>query len=672
MFDKASYVKLYVNLIRAVVFGVSHYLFQFLKANTNHHDHVARGTLLFWTRDIVLLCIMYHLTIMFDLLSSSSSSETISINNTRTLSYTNVAEQYVWTMTKDRSDVHTSATLVYETITSLLFVILIVRSVSWTILCGQQKATSTMHRFIWKNKLQHTALSCQLQQWWKQQQDKQQPKDRLLINMPPALRHAVAHHTWVQHLETVFEFSTSTSLSLSFIVRQKLAKTMYSTTYLCNQTIVEQNETLKTLHYLSTGRISIGERNNPWQPDQHQPQYQSPATLVQPARWFSFEAIAYVCGATPWCAAATLLALDNGTTVLRLDGDVLYHYLFLSHPDVLDALRLHIATWQQRDGKFRLEQQRQYEEQQHRQRQRQQQPHGNKTHRNHRNFRNRKAKKSKHGRRRRSRRRYDSDSSSSSSSSSSSEDDTNGASNAALTREEKNNILNGLEDQHRSKQNLRVSFDERLHTAAHDDRIREWPSSEPIVRVKLYGPTIASHLKGRTGTRGAWCEPEGPSPSLPLGKMGRYSVVLDGKSKGRAAMQVKVLPQDLVILNISGPRDTPETAETFDHSLASWQTSNTPDSTMHPAQQYRHDRDLEERKSEDEFDAFPSNERPESRALLGKFLKEPESAAVSYKDHSTSDSFGHEHVEMYGGGSNSHREPDVNVGGEGKDGEGWA
>ena len=47
---------------------------------------------------------------------------------------------------------------------------------------------------------------------------------------------------------------------------------------------------------------------------------------------------------------------------------------------------------------------------------------------------------------------------------------------------------------------------ERATTANHDARLREWPRSEAIVRVRLEGPSLAAHLAGRTGTRGEWIE----------------------------------------------------------------------------------------------------------------------------------------------------------------------
>ena len=90
----------------------------------------------------------------------------------------------------------------------------------------------------------------------------------------------------------------------------------------------------------------------------------------------------------------------------------------------------------------------------------------------------------------------------------------------------------------------------RAATANPDARLREWPRSEAIVRVRLEGPSLAAHLSGRTGTRGDWIE-----------KQGRFVVILDGKSKGRAAMRVRVRGENMVVISPSNkerPVNTPQ------------------------------------------------------------------------------------------------------------------
>eukprot|EP00946_MAST-07B_sp_MAST-7B-sp1_P003742 g3742.t1 len=209
----------------------------------------------------------------------------------------------------------------------------------------------------------------------------------------------------------------------------------------------------------------------------------------------------------------------------------------------------------------------------------------------------------------------------------------------------------------------------RAQTANPDDRLREWPHSEAIVRVRLEGPTLASHLAGRTGTRGEWIE-----------QSGKYVVVLDGKSKGRAAIKVRVRKSDMIVISpcakerpvntpqplpdvyyvkhrqdpgaivqlVRDPKnhsnDTPTTPELCENPSPEASSRNE----MSPQYQQNYSREAIDAEYErfksnaakipnaSEFASMPSNASPPSRGMLGTFLEanasDNGSARVSYSN----------------------------------------
>ena len=211
----------------------------------------------------------------------------------------------------------------------------------------------------------------------------------------------------------------------------------------------------------------------------------------------------------------------------------------------------------------------------------------------------------------------------------------------------------------------------RATTANPDDRLRAWPRSDAIVRVRLEGSTLAAHLAGRTGTRGEWIE-----------KQGRFVVILDGKSKGRAAMRVRVRGENMVVISPSNkerPVNTPQPLPdvyrvnhrrdigaivqvvrdssnqhhnapgTPELRVGSLPRSNQGDVMDEQFQQnYSReaiDAEYKRYKSNSavvpkasEFAQMPSNKPPPSRGMLGTFLEESAgdigSAKVSYRDGS--------------------------------------
>ena len=228
---------------------------------------------------------------------------------------------------------------------------------------------------------------------------------------------------------------------------------------------------------------------------------------------------------------------------------------------------------------------------------------------------------------------------------------------------------------------------ERANTAGADNRVREWPKSDAIVRVRLEGPTLPTHLKGRTGTRGEWIE-----------KQGKFVVVLDGKSKGRAAMQVRVRGENMVIISPSNkdrPTNTPQplpdvyfvkhrqddgaVVQVVRDQSKTELNPKTPDlgtgrnrvsnSEVRDAQFEEHysreaiDAEYERYKSNSavlpkasEFSQMPSNKPPPSRGMLGTYLKENlkdvGSAKVSYGEKEIQENDGspiHDPLNLLGG-----------------------
>ncbi len=205
---------------------------------------------------------------------------------------------------------------------------------------------------------------------------------------------------------------------------------------------------------------------------------------------------------------------------------------------------------------------------------------------------------------------------------------------------------------------------DRATTANHDARLREWPRSEAIVRVRLEGPSLAAHLAGRTGTRGEWIE-----------KQGRFVVILDGKSKGRAAMRVRVRGENMVIISpsnkerqVNTPQPLPDVYRVGHRQdngsivqVVRDQNRNspgTPDLGYLPRSNKAVDEQFQQNYSREAIDAeykryksnsavipkasefahMPTNKPPPSRGMLGAFLEQDKSetgsARVSYSDRS--------------------------------------
>ena len=676
-----------INVIRGLLLGIPHYSIRFLNAVGNRHSAASRSTTLFWTRDVALLCILYHWCVSLMLLSGDSQSiapvhATVAYLNVLMADNTAGAGQ-------------TWRGFSFTISTTLLLLVLTVRSILWTLSQDNAHHVASIHR--WIKTYKYATMAHDVRAWWDSALKKGEMNDatlstasgshiQMLCLMPPSLRRKCEQYTWSRHLQKLDFLKPWTKISSSITslneltsreLRYRLAKSMYTTSFSANDTIIEKNELVRSLRFLLQGRLSIGEQvqRNTFG-DKRDPtcttdlkaarrkrlmnvlegvyriEHKTTSSVISHPCWFGWSALGYCAGGLPFPANNSLVALDFNTVVLHLDGDVLFHTLFVLCPDVLDALRVDVARWQQMgDGRHHWK-----------------------------------------------------DTAHESSSDSDDDDTSDNNHHASLLPEdkeakrtkefrlfrkyyernrerkkEKSNIVHEEEDQLKEQegeqegeqeerqelenqekqekqekqkkkpsapidvvhQQLTLEKETRATSAAHDARIREWPSSEPIVRVKLDGPTIASHLKNRTGTRGEWVE-----------KAGRYNIILDGKSKGRAPVQVRVLPHDIILLSPTmkekptmEPMELPDIyyakkqdetviqihrgsghVETRDNRI---DTPSTPETNA--ATEYRRKMDREEINSEDEFDALPSNTLPPSRGLLKTFLDDPDSAAVNYE-----------------------------------------
>ena len=688
-----------INIIRGVIIGVSFYVYRFLKAMGNRHDSISRSTILFWTRDVILLVLFYHWAVVLRILTKGEDIPSTSKFN--------VADLYLQILTTNPTSVSTWKTWLYEMCTTIFVVVLIVRSVSFT-LSNSNVSSSSIHRWIKthqyeSNEQNNSELAENIKKWWFNLQKKGEMENTLITAsgshatmlrvMPSLLRRACEKHSYVRYLQEL-EFlspwttrsSTMTSLNqdTSLSLRRRLAATMYSTTYACNEIIVQKNEPITSLCYLLAGRVALGEKikrsiytdtntdtiatknsSNVTQRKRSKMMnilksiqsttYHTTSSLIDASCWFNWGSLGYIAGGLPFPSNDTILSLDHGTTVVRLDGDVLYHSLHVMCPNVLDTLRVDLGKWQKIDGRHRW-----------------------KTSMNHTNrhlhrpeslddsdnasILSEDTEEKKTRQFRQFKKFYEKDrrkNKKNEQNTINNDNDNDNDNDNTLITNKNTKIPTIVSPPHQQQQQTQVprasaiDIDQpeehtRVSSAAHDDRVREWPDSEPICRVKLNGPTIASHLKNRTGTRGEWIE-----------KAGRYNIILDGKSKGRSVVQVRVLPHDIVVLSPTmkekknyTPMELPdiyykqqkdntiiqihrgtghmETAD--DMSLPGTpQTDLTNAKETHPAALYRQNIDNDERNSEDEFDAFPSNQPPPSRGLLKTFLDDPDSAAVTYE-----------------------------------------
>ena len=199
----------------------------------------------------------------------------------------------------------------------------------------------------------------------------------------------------------------------------------------------------------------------------------------------------------------------------------------------------------------------------------------------------------------------------------------------------------------------------RANTAGHDDRVREWPRSEAIVRVRLEGKTLAEHLHKRTGTRGEWVE-----------QQQRFNVILDGKSKGRAAVQVRIRPENMHVISPSlqerpthTPMDLPDVYFVKKQGVPQpVQIHRSPfagaPGTPEPPEGAQLLKEMAVFAGQEEQSAFVDsdmgprnpasdtytcNNPPPSRGLLGTYLGTPGNAAVVYTTNTPKTSNGREH-----------------------------